>query len=93
MPGELGKHVGDALGDAHTRLECTGSPPHPADLGAQGFGFVGAVVVVDRNVAACACELVRDGPADAARGAGDERDFSGQGAWHDSIPQAGQRAA
>ena len=77
---ELGEELVDAVGNADARLDRDGAPAERADLGAQRFGLVGAVVVVDRDVAALGRELERDRAADAARGAADERDFAAEGA-------------
>ena len=52
---------------------------------AKRFGLLGAVVVVGRDIAAAARKLERDGAADAARGAGDESDLSGQCTGHVGI--------
>jgi hypothetical protein len=56
--------------------------PERVDLLAQRLRLVGAVVVVDRNIAAALRELERDGAADATGGAGDESDVSGQSTGH-----------
>ena len=94
MLAEFGEDLVDRIGDADAALDRDRAPSHRANLGAQRLGFVGAVVVVRRDVAARCGELQRDRAADAARGAGDERDFSGQRplTWWESCCVAGRPA-
>ena len=60
-------------------LDRTGAPAHGADLGAQGIGLIVTAVVIDGDVAAGSGQLAGNGPADAARGAGDQRNLAGEG--------------
>src|SRR5215510_1726467 len=76
---ELGKQLVHALGLPDSRLDRAGAAPHAADLGAERLSLLVAVVVVHGDVATRGGELPRDGPANSPRGAGDERDLSGEG--------------
>ena len=82
MLAQFGEELVDAVRDADARLDRDRAPAHRADLGAQRLGLVGAVVVVRSDVAAGRRELERDGPADAARRAADERDLVAECTWH-----------
>ena len=58
------------------------APAERLDLLHGGLGLGGAAGVVDDDVGAVARELERDGAADVARSAGDERNLSGDGKRH-----------
>jgi hypothetical protein len=88
MLAEFGEDLVDRIRNADAALNGDRAAPQCTDFGTQGFRLVGAVVVVDRDVATLAGELQRDGAPDAARGAGDERDFSGLHTRHHGIPAA-----
>ena len=88
MLAELGEDLVDGIGNADAALDRHRAATERANFRAQRFGLVGAVVVVGRDVAAAARKLERDGAADAARGAGDESDLSGQCTGHVGVPAA-----
>ena len=75
-----GEHLVDAFGQADAGLERVRPAAGGAQLRAKRLGFVVAVVVIDRDIAAAGGELGRDRAADTARGARDERNLSGKGA-------------
>ena len=88
MLAELGENLVDGIGNADAPLDRHRAPAERANFRAQAFGFVGAVVVVGGDVATASRKLERDGAADAARGAGDESDLSGQCTGHVGVPAA-----
>ena len=77
---DLGEHVVDAVGHPDAALYRLRPTAERAQLGAKRLGLVMAVVVVHRDIGPGRAELARDGAANAARGTGDQRDFSGEGA-------------
>ena len=82
MFSEFREDLVDAFGDADASLDRRGTSTHRAKLAAKRLGFVMTVVVIDRHVRAAGCELARDGPADAAGSARDERNLTGERACH-----------
>ena len=76
---DVREHLVDAVGHADAALYRVRPTAERAQFRAQRLGLVVAVVVVHRDVGARRAELARDGAADAARGTGDQRDFSGKG--------------
>ena len=58
---KLGEDLVDGIGNADAALDGDRAPAERANLRAQRFGFVGAVVVVGGDVAAASRKLERDG--------------------------------
>ena len=78
MFADLGEHFVDAVRHADAALHGVRTTAKRTQLRAKRLGFVVAVVIVHRDIGARRPELARDGAADAARGTGNQRDFSGE---------------
>jgi hypothetical protein len=81
---KLGEHLVDAVRHADAGLDRDRAPPKPRISAHKRFGGIGAVVVVDGDVAALGRELARGRAPDPARRARHERHLSRQRCCHRS---------
>src|SRR5213078_754313 len=83
----LDQALGDGpnlVGVPEVALQDGGPPAELLDLRGGLLGALAVAEVLDADVGALHRQLQRDGPADAARGAGDERDTPGDAAQPDA---------